>query len=231
MSCSRCRPHRRTATACSERPAASGALRDNAPMSTRPSAPRHFSMIRGFHLADCLHARQRRLRRVVGAVRDDVHGQPLGRAPAAVGGDDAAGLRLRRLRRAHRALAAPAFGDGPRARFAGRCHLLRRRPGRARLCRRPARRLGHGDPVLLRLLRRQPAGALQRHAPRSCRPAPTRCRTSKARRFPPAWSSPPCWRWPPGRARSATQLWGGAWQLGPWLLHPLSAAVRCCRAA
>src|SRR5438309_9795647 len=102
-------------------------------------------------------------------LRDDVrlrrHGlrRDATRAGAADGDRAAAGgPRLRRARRSRRPLAPAALGDGARARLAGRRHLVRRGAGGARLRSRHARRLGRRRADLLRLLRGEPAGALQR---------------------------------------------------------------------
>ena len=48
-----------------------------------------------------------------------------------------------------------------------------------------------------------------------------RSSTSRARRSRRAWCWWACSRSPHGRAASATNLYGGAWTLGPWTLHPL----------
>ena len=130
---------------------------------TPAERPRHFSMIRSFGLADFLTLGNAACgvlavffamsHMATGAVRDFLIAAAL--APLAFVLDVLDG-KVARWR-------ASALGARPRARFAGRRGVLRRRAGGARLRRGPARRLGHGDPRVLRLLRREPARALQRH--------------------------------------------------------------------
>ena len=125
--------------------------------------PKHFSMIRGFHLADFL---------------------TLANAACGVGAVFLTMLYLQSGARAHfyaaAAMAPLAFFfdwlDGNVARWrhqhsalgreldslAGR-HLVRRRARRARLCGGAEWRLGRRGADLLRVLRREPPRALQRH--------------------------------------------------------------------
>ena len=132
-------------------------------MPSRPEPRPHFSMIRGFQLADffTLGNAACGVAAVLMAMR--YLGNRERRRPARRRCLRAGGVRLRRPRRPDRALAPDVVGARPRARFARRRHLVRRRARHARVRVRDDGRLGRGDPRLLRLLRRLAPGALQRH--------------------------------------------------------------------
>ena len=109
-----------------------------------------------------LHAGQRRVRRRGRLLRDALHRHARAERLPLRRGARAGGVRVRRPRRPHRALAPHAFGARARARFAGRRDLVRRRARGARLRGRPPGRVGLGRADLLRVLRRRAPGALQR---------------------------------------------------------------------
>ena len=79
-----------------------------------------------------------------------------------------------------------SLADGARARLAGRRDLVRRGPGGHRLRGGPEQRAGPGGPPLLRRLRGEPPGPLQRHRRELSRRGGQGQRTSRARRSRPA---------------------------------------------
>ena len=124
--------------------------------------PRHFSMLRSLHLADAFTLANGFLgtAAVLSFMRFTIDHREgfFWLAHSAVAGGAGDGC----ARRAHCTAAGHGVAARARARFARRRHLLRRRAGDARVRRRSAGRLGPARPDLLRLLRHQPARALQR---------------------------------------------------------------------
>ena len=185
-------------------------------------ATRHFSMLRGFHLADFLTLANAACG-VAGVFCAMAYAQQrVHRVLLRGRGARAGRVHLRRVRRARGALAPHALGARTRARLARRRDLVRRRAGGARLS-RPALTggLGLGRADLLRVLRREPSRALQRHRGSARQGRQRQGRVLRRH-------ADPDQRRAGRRARvrrlagpARRTLYGGAWALGPWTLHPL----------
>ena len=94
-------------------------------------------------------------------------------------------------------------------------------PGRARLRRRAAGRLGRGGADLLRLLRREPAGALQRHR-RDAVGGRGKVRYFEGTPIPTSVLITAVLAWAAWQGRLGSLLYGGALDIGGWTLHPLA---------
>ena len=143
---------------------------------------------------------------------------PVDRVSAVAAG--AGARRPRRLRRAPQPVAPIGAWIGPR--FTGRRHLVWRGARRARLHAWPARWVGHGDPDLLRRLRREPARAVQRHrlgagGRRDRQGEVLRRHADPDERRLVGVLAVAFWL-----GRIDGELWFGDWRLGPATLHPLS---------
>src|SRR5688500_12074427 len=147
--------------------AAQGERRDRRPLKKvsadghHQAAPPHVDAAL-VHRGRCADHRQRRLRHHRDLPVPRLSGG--GPSPLSVDGVPAAAARAD-LRRARRLRGPPRYAAAVGARrgsgFARGRHLVRRGSRGARLHPRPARRVGHAGPPLLRRLRRQPAGAVQ----------------------------------------------------------------------
>ena len=182
-------------------------------------------MIREFHLADLFTVANAACG--VAAVFCAMNSSAASRwSISARGGAGPGRARVRRARRPHRALAAGAsalgreldsladvisFGVAPAAlAFAAGLHG----------------RMGLVVLHLFRVLRRQPARALQRDRRIAFGGGAARSSTSKARPYRPACCSWPSSHSPRGRVASATTL-GGAWTLGPGTCIRWCCCSRC----